>query len=109
MYKNLQDKKVHIVTLGCKVNQYESDSMLEALINEGCVRAESDEPADIYIINTCSVTNMADRKSRQMIRRMRKQNESAIIAATGCYVQAIGEGEAQGAYMVESWLKQTET
>ena len=91
MYKNLQDKKVHIVTLGCKVNQYESDSMLEALINEGCVRAESDEPADIYIINTCSVTNMADRKSRQMISRMRKQNESAIIAATGCYVQAIGD------------------
>ena len=91
MYNNLEGKKVHIVTLGCKVNQYESDAMLEALLETGCIRAEADEPADIYIINTCSVTNMADRKSRQMISRMRKLNKDATIAATGCYVQAIGE------------------
>ena len=86
----LYGKKVLIYTLGCKVNQYESDAMLEALLEAGCVRCEEDDIADICITNTCSVTNMADRKSRQMINRMRKQNPDAIIAATGCYVQIAG-------------------
>ena len=90
MFSNLKNKKIHITTLGCKVNQYESDAMLEELERNGCVRADNDTPADIYIINTCSVTNMADRKSRQMINKMRRQNEKAIIAATGCYIQASG-------------------
>lgn len=90
MFSNLKNKKIHITTLGCKVNQYESDAMLEELERNGCVRADNDTPADIYIINTCSVTNMADRKSRQMINKMRRQNENAIIAATGCYIQASG-------------------
>ena len=87
----LYGKKVLIYTLGCKVNQYESDAMLEALLEAGCVRCEEDDIADICITNTCSVTNMADRKSRQMINRMRKQNPDAIIAATGCYVQIAGD------------------
>ncbi len=92
MYQNLKNKKISIYTLGCKVNQYESDAMLEVLLHYGCIKAEEDEPADIYIINTCSVTNMADRKSRQIIHRMRKQGKpDSIIAATGCYIQAAGE------------------
>ena len=90
-YTNLLNKKVYILTLGCKVNQYESDAILQSLINAGCKRAGDGEAADIYIINTCSVTNIADRKSRQMIHRMRKQNPFAIIVATGCYVQATGD------------------
>ena len=91
MYTNLKGKKVLLYTLGCKVNQYESDAMLEALLEAGCVRHEEGDTADICIINTCSVTNMADRKSRQMINRLRKQNPDAIVAATGCYVQIAGD------------------
>ena len=91
MYTNLKGKKVLLYTLGCKVNQYESDAMLEALLEAGCVRYEEGDTADICIINTCSVTNMADRKSRQMINRLRKQNPDAIVAATGCYVQIAGD------------------
>ncbi|MCR4845580.1 MAG: tRNA (N(6)-L-threonylcarbamoyladenosine(37)-C(2))-methylthiotransferase MtaB [Eubacterium sp.] len=90
MFSNLNSKKIHITTLGCKVNQYESDVMLEELMKYGCIKAEEGEAADIYIINTCSVTNMADKKSRQMISRMHRANPEAIIAATGCYVQASG-------------------
>ena len=67
MYVNLYDKKIAIYTLGCKVNQYESDSMMDLLKKEGCSIVPFSEYADVYIINTCSVTNMADRKSRQII------------------------------------------
>lgn len=91
MYPNLEDKKVLLYTLGCKVNQYESDAMLEALVAAGCKKCEENENADICIINTCSVTNMADRKSRQIIHRLRKQHPDAIVAATGCYVQIAGD------------------
>lgn len=90
MSLELKNKRVYIHTLGCKVNQYESDAMMQSLIDEGCVRGSLEEGADIYIINTCSVTNIADRKSRQMIHRMRKLCPNSIIAATGCYVQATG-------------------
>ena len=91
MFENLSGKKVFILTLGCKVNQYESDAMMQSLKGYGCTAAAEGEPADIYIINTCSVTNMADRKSRQMIHRMRKQGPDSVIAATGCYIQATGD------------------
>ncbi len=91
MYTNISNKKVFIYTLGCKVNQYESDAMLESLLHCGCRKAGENEKPDICIINTCSVTNMADRKSRQMIHRMKKKNPDVIIAATGCYVQAAKE------------------
>lgn len=90
MYEILKDKRINIYTLGCKVNQYESDAMLQELIKYGCIPVSENEAADIYIINTCSVTNMADRKSRQMIHRMRKLNNEALIVATGCYIQATG-------------------
>ena len=80
-------KKVAFVTLGCKVNQYETNAMIQQFKNKGYEIVEHNEKADIYIINTCTVTNMSDRKSRQMIRRMKEQNKDAIIVACGCYVQ----------------------
>lgn len=88
MFININNIKVSIYTLGCKVNQYESDSMADMLASEGAVIVPFSEPADVCIINTCSVTNIADRKSRQMIHRAKKKNKNAIIIAAGCYVQA---------------------
>ncbi|MBR2531875.1 MAG: tRNA (N(6)-L-threonylcarbamoyladenosine(37)-C(2))-methylthiotransferase MtaB [Lachnospiraceae bacterium] len=75
-----------IHTLGCKVNTYESDAMAEALRAAGFAERSFEEPADVYIINTCTVTNVADRKSRQMLRRARKFNPEALVVAAGCYV-----------------------
>lgn len=91
MYVNLQGKRIAFYTLGCKVNQYETDSMMDLLKKEGCHMVPFKETADIYIINTCSVTNMADRKSRQIIHRAKKQSKEGIVVAVGCYVQAVGE------------------
>ncbi len=81
-----QNKTFAIHTLGCKVNTYESDVMAEKLKTSGYSELSFDEAADIYIINTCTVTNIADRKSRQMLRRARKLNPDALIVAAGCYV-----------------------
>lgn len=81
-------KTVATLTLGCKVNQYEMDAMRESLLKNGYQVVEFDEVADIYLVNTCSVTNMAERKSRQMLHRAKKMNPNAIIVAAGCYVQA---------------------
>lgn len=78
-------------TLGCKVNAYETDAMEQILTERGYRIVSFEDVADVYIINTCSVTNIADRKSRQMIHRARKQNPQAIVAAAGCYVQAAPE------------------
>ena len=80
-------KSVAFVTLGCKVNQYETNAMIQQFKNKGYEIVEHNEKADVYVINTCTVTNMSDRKSRQMIRRMKEQNKAAIIVACGCYVQ----------------------
>ncbi len=80
--------RVAFYTLGCKVNQYETDAMSELFAKRGYELVDFHETADIYIINTCTVTNMADRKSRQMIHRAKKKNPQAVIAAVGCYVQA---------------------
>lgn len=73
--------------LGCKVNSYETEAMQEMLMDAGYEIVDFNEKADVYIINTCSVTNMADRKSRQMIHRARKHNPDSIVVAAGCYVQ----------------------
>ena len=81
-------KKVALHNLGCKVNAYETEAMQEMLENHGYEIVPFKEGADIYIINTCTVTNMADRKSRQMLHRAKKMNPEAIVVATGCYVQA---------------------
>lgn len=83
--------KIAVITLGCKVNQYETDAMCQLLEEAGYEIVSAREKADIYIVNTCSVTNMADRKSRQMLHRAKKQNPEAVVAAVGCYVQAAGE------------------
>lgn len=80
--------KAAFLTLGCKVNQYETDAMRELLEEAGYRIVDFKEPADVYIVNTCSVTNMADRKSRQMLHRAKKNNPEAVIVAAGCYVQA---------------------
>lgn len=88
MFVNLDKKKIAVYTLGCKVNQYESDCMMDILKQEGSIIVPFNEAADSYIINTCSVTNMAERKSRQIIHRAKKLNPDAVIIAAGCYVQA---------------------
>ena len=80
-------KSVALYNLGCKVNSYEMDGMRQRLQEKGYRIVPFDEAADIYIVNTCTVTNIADRKSRQMLHRARQQNPAAIVVAVGCYVQ----------------------
>lgn len=86
-------KKVGFITLGCKVNIYESNALKNELIDNGFIISDADEICDVYIINTCSVTNMADAKSRKMIRKVIKMNPNAIICAMGCYVQTNEEAK----------------
>ena len=74
-------------TLGCKVNQYETNAMAQKFIEHGYEVVEFDEYADVYIVNTCTVTNVADRKSRQMLRRAKEINKDATLVACGCYAQ----------------------
>ncbi len=83
--------KVALHNLGCKVNAYETEAMQEMLEQNGYEIVPFKEGADIYVINTCTVTNMADRKSRQMLHRAKKMNPDAIVVAAGCYVQAKAE------------------
>ena len=84
-------KKAALHNLGCKVNSYETEAMQQLLENAGYEIVPFAEGADVYIINTCSVTNIADRKSRQMLHRAKKMNPEAVVVAAGCYVQAAGE------------------
>ena len=79
--------KIGIYTLGCKVNQYETQAMEQELAAQGHELVDFESPADAYIINTCSVTAVSDKKSRQMIRRAKKNSPDAVVAACGCYVQ----------------------
>lgn len=81
-------KRAALHNLGCKVNAYETEAMQELLEQEGYEIVPFHEDADVYIINTCTVTNMADRKSRQMLHRAKKKNPDAVVVACGCYVQA---------------------
>ena len=85
-------RKAALHNLGCKVNAYETAAMQELLEGAGYEIVPFQERADVYIINTCTVTNIADRKSRQMLRRARKMNPDAVVVAAGCYVQAREEG-----------------
>ena len=85
-------KKAALHNLGCKVNAYETEAMQEILEQSGYEIVPFHEKADVYVINTCTVTNMADRKSRQMLHRAKKLNPDAVVVAAGCYVQA-KEGE----------------
>ena len=79
--------KVAFSTLGCRVNVYESEAMAEKFIREGYEVVDASEAADVYVINTCTVTNMGDKKSRQIISRARRLNENATVAVVGCYSQ----------------------
>jgi len=83
--------KVALHNLGCKVNAYETEAMAQKLEDAGYEIVPFNEKADVYIINTCSVTNMADRKSRQMLHKAKKMNEDAVVVAAGCYVQTATE------------------
>ena len=97
MIENKNNKIVSFITLGCKVNQYETNAMAQKFLEKGYQIIEEETPEneeikpDICIINTCTVTNMSDRKSRQMLRRMKDINKNAIIVACGCYVQVSKE------------------
>lgn len=81
------ERTVAFYTLGCKVNQYETNAMEQQFIQNNYKIVDNTEKADIYVINTCTVTNMADRKSRQMLRRVKEINQSAVIVVCGCYAQ----------------------
>lgn len=83
--------KVAFATLGCRVNQYETEAMTEKFIREGYSVVDFDEFADVYVINTCTVTNMGDKKSRQIISKARRTNGEAVIAVVGCYSQIAPE------------------
>ena len=80
-------KKAAFRTLGCKVNSYETEVMMQKLQEKGYQIVPFDEIADVYIVNTCTVTNIADRKSRQMLHRAKQKNPDAVVVAAGCYVQ----------------------
>lgn len=84
-------KKVAFITLGCKVNQYETNAMIQQFLQKEYEIVEATEKADIYVVNTCTVTNMSDRKSRQMLRRVKELNQQAMVVACGCYVQVAKE------------------
>lgn len=85
--RKMNKKKAVFHTLGCKVNQYETEAIKESFRKAGYDIVKEDEPADVCVINTCTVTGLADRKSRQFIRRAKKNNPDAVVAVTGCYAQ----------------------
>lgn len=80
-------KSVAFLTLGCRVNQYETEAIAEAFINDGYKKVDFEEKADVYVINTCTVTSIGDKKSRQMIRKAKKKNPKAVVVVAGCYSQ----------------------
>lgn len=84
-------KKVAFYTLGCKVNTYDTEALAEIFEKKGYTIVNFEEKADVYVVNTCTVTNLGDRKSRKMIRKAKKMNEDAIIVVAGCYAQTAPE------------------
>ena len=87
----MKNKKVAFLTLGCKTNQYETNGMAQKFIDNDYIICEMNEKPDIAIVNTCTVTNIADRKSRQHLRKVKEENKNAIVVAVGCYVQVAKE------------------
>ena len=77
-----------VLTFGCKVNQYDSNAMRSTMVRNGYQIVPETEPADVYLINTCTVTNIADQKARKIIRRVVKQNPGAKVLVTGCYAES---------------------
>jgi threonylcarbamoyladenosine tRNA methylthiotransferase MtaB len=84
-------KRVAFYTLGCKTNQYDTEAMQEQFVKNGYRVVDFQEESDVYVVNTCTVTHLGDRKSRQMIRKAHRQNPNAVIAVVGCYVQQAPE------------------
>ena len=102
--------KIAIHTLGCKVNQYESEAIKGRFLKADGEIVGEEEYADVYIINTCTVTSLADRKSRQYIRRMKKKNPDSIVVVTGCYAQVNAKevAEIQGVNLIVGNNKKSE-
>ena len=98
--KKEEKKKAALHNLGCKVNAYELEAIQQMLEQKGYEIVPFAPGADVYIINTCTVTNIADRKSRQMLHRAKKMNPDAVVVACGCYVQA-ARGNLEGDEGVE--------
>ena len=86
-----KNRKAALHNLGCKVNSYETEAMAQNLTENGYEIVDFKPGADVYVINTCTVTNIADRKSRQMLHKAKRMNKDAVVVAVGCYVQAAGE------------------
>ena len=84
-------RKAALHNLGCKVNSYETEAMQQLLEAAGYEIVDFEDVADVYIVNTCSVTNVADKKSRQMLHRAKAKNPEAVVVAAGCYVQAAAD------------------
>lgn len=91
LYNSIEGKKVAFLTLGCKVNSYETEAMQQLFESAGSEIVNFSDTADIYVVNTCTVTNIADRKSRQMLHKAKHLNKDAVVVAVGCYVQAAKE------------------
>ena len=89
------NKTVAFYTLGCKVNQYETNGMIEQFIQKGYNKVDFNSRADVYVINTCTVTSMSDKKSRQVIRKTKKLNEEAIVVATRLLYRSIKRGRRE--------------
>ena len=77
--------RIAFATLGCKVNQYETENLMELFLSDGFDVVEPQEEADVYVVNSCTVTSSGDKKSRQLLRRLKKQNPAAKVALTGCF------------------------
>ena len=84
-------KTCAFITLGCKVNQYETQAIRESLAAKGFMETNPEQPADLYVINTCTVTSVSDEKSRQYIKKVRRKNPRATVVVTGCYAEADAE------------------
>ena len=84
-------KKVAFYNLGCKVNDFDTESMKACFLKVGYEVVPFDTAADVYVVNTCTVTHLGDRKSRQMLRKARRKNPNAVIVAAGCYAQVAPE------------------
>lgn len=89
--KSAPGKRVAFYTLGCKTNQYDTEAMQEQFVRNGYQLVSFQEDSDVYVVNTCTVTNLGDRKSRQMIRKAHRTNPNAVIAVVGCYAQQAAE------------------
>ena len=89
------NKKIAFITLGCKVNLYDTEAIAELFTEKGYEVVDFEEYADVYLINTCTVTNLGDKKSRQMIRRAKRINPNSVVVATGCYAQVASEEVAK--------------